>query len=118
MAQAASKIPDSDPNLPLLLVEDLFLEGLIRSALLDPKLYGLIPETATLRCVCGVLLLKILQAKLHLEDGLGRIDERVASHLKSNPVFNIIPAQNLLQQLASPPANAPATRFTPHDRPL
>jgi hypothetical protein len=66
----------------------------------------LIPETATLRCVCGALLLKILQARLHLADGLGRIDEKVASQLKSNPVFNELPAHDLLQQLANPSEDA------------
>jgi hypothetical protein len=52
------------------------------------------------------VLLRILRWKLHFSDGLERIDERVAPHLKANPVFGVLPVARLLAELAHPAEDA------------
>jgi hypothetical protein len=52
------------------------------------------------------VLLRILRWKLHFSDGLERIDERVAPHLKANPVFTVLPVAQLLAELAHPDEDA------------
>jgi hypothetical protein len=104
--RAAGEMKSDDPEMAQLVLEDLFLEGMIRSVLVDPKLYGLIPETATVGCFSGPVLLRILRWRLHFTDGLERIDERVMPHLKSNPVFSVLPVAKLVEELAKPSEEA------------
>jgi hypothetical protein len=96
---AAEALYGEDSKDALALLEDLFLEGLIRSALLDPKLYGLIPETATATSICGAHLLRIIRWRLHLKDGRARIDERFIAEFANDPTFEAIRVGELLHAL-------------------
>jgi hypothetical protein len=96
---AAETLYGEDSKDALALLEDLFLEGLIRSALLDPKLYGFIPETATATSICGAHLLRILRWRLHLTDGRARVDERFAAEFANDPMFEAIRVAELLHAL-------------------
>jgi hypothetical protein len=96
---AAGKLYGEDSKDAFALLEDLFLEGLIRSALLDPKLYGLIPETATVTTICGTHLLRILRWRLHTNDGRARIDDKFLAEFSDDPTFKSIRVEDLLCEL-------------------